>query len=47
MFACPECGLNVDRDLNAANNIKAFEITNAIRTLREEVTNRVEMSIIT
>jgi len=39
MFACPECGLKIDRDLNAAINIKALGVNNAIRTQSEAVTS--------
>ncbi len=45
MFACPNCNLSLDRDKNAAINIKAFGVANAIRTSSKEVTNCVEMSI--
>ncbi len=44
MFACPVCGLEIDRDLNAAINIKALGVDNAIRTSSDEVTSCVEMS---
>jgi putative transposase len=44
VFVCPVCGLKIDRDLNAANNIKAFGVENAIRTSSSEVTKNVEMS---
>ena len=44
IFNCPICGLEIDRDLNAAINIrnigiKALGVNNAIRTLSNEVTN--------
>jgi len=39
MFACPECGSKIDRDLNAAINIKALGVNNAIRTQSEAVTS--------
>lgn len=45
MFVCPNCNLSIDRDKNAAINIKAFGVANAIRTSSKEVTNCVEMSI--
>lgn len=41
-FECPECGLVLDRDLNAAKNIQAFGATSAIRTQSGESTNRDE-----
>jgi transposase len=44
MFACPVCGLEIDRDYNAAVNIKALGVDNAIRTSSDEVTSCVEMS---
>lgn len=31
-FVCPECKTSIDRDLNAAINLKAFRVQNAIRT---------------
>jgi len=44
IFNCPICGLTIDRDLNAAINIKnigikALGVNNAIRTLSDEVTS--------
>ena len=44
MFACPVCGLEIDRDYNAAVNIKALGVDNAIRTSSDEVASCVEMS---
>lgn len=44
VFACPVCGLVIDRDLNAAINIKALGVDNAQRTLRERVTDPGEAS---
>lgn len=44
VFACPVCGLEIDRDYNAAINIKALGVDNAIRTSSKEITNCVEMS---
>jgi len=43
IFNCSRCGLTIDRDLNAAINIrnigiKALGVDNAIRTLRDKVT---------
>ena len=35
MFKCEICGSEIDRDLNASINIKAFGVTNAIRTQSE------------
>jgi putative transposase len=32
VFVCPHCGFTIDRDFNAAINIKAFGVKNAIRT---------------
>ena len=32
VFVCPACGLSIDRDFNAAINIKAFGVEDAIRT---------------
>jgi putative transposase len=43
-FACPVCGLELDRDLNAAINIKALGVDNAIRTSSMAVTPCNEMS---
>jgi putative transposase len=31
-FSCPNCNTSMDRDLNAAINLKAFRVQNAIRT---------------
>ena len=44
IFICPHCGKVIDRDLNAAINIKnigikALGVNNAIRTLSDEVTS--------
>ena len=39
VFNCPVCGLSMNRDLNAAMNIKALGVNNAIRTLSGENTN--------
>lgn len=44
VFNCPVCGLSMDRDLNAAINIKALGVNNAIRTSSDEITNCDEMS---
>jgi putative transposase len=32
IFVCPHCGLTIDRDFNAALNIEAFGVKDAIRT---------------
>lgn len=44
VFACPICGLELNRDYNAAINIKALGVDNAIRTSSEAVAPCVEMS---
>jgi putative transposase len=44
MFACPECGLEIDRDYNAAINI-CSRGTTAERTLMDAVTNPDEASM--
>ncbi|MFW6247042.1 MAG: RNA-guided endonuclease TnpB family protein [bacterium] len=38
MFACPVCGLEINRDYNAAINIKALGVNSAIRTQSEHKT---------
>jgi putative transposase len=42
IFKCPSCGMIIDRDLNAAKNIKAFGVASAIRTQSGESMNRDE-----
>lgn len=37
-YHCPECGLKIDRDLNAAINVKDFAI---FRIIRKNLTNTV------
>jgi putative transposase len=44
VFNCPVCGLSIDRDLNAAMNIKALGVNNAIQTSSELSTVCDEMS---
>jgi putative transposase len=44
IYVCPVCGLSMDRDLNAAINIKALGVNNAIRTSSELSTVCDEMS---
>lgn len=39
VFACPICGFKIDRDLNAAINIRALGNNNAIRTQSERKTS--------
>ena len=50
VFSCPVCGLEIDRDLNAGINIKAFGVANAQRTQSDSKTsseaNHVEAFII-
>lgn len=44
VFRCESCGMELNRDLNAAINIKAVGVEAAQRTWSGEVTNRVETS---
>lgn len=44
VFKCDNCGAQIDRDLNAAINIKAVGVDAAQRTWSGEVANRVETS---
>jgi putative transposase len=47
VFACPICGLEIDRDLNAAINIKQCSMGNtAQRTLMDEVTSPDEAPLL-
>ena len=43
-FACPVCGLVMDRDENAAINIKHWELNSAIRTMSSETMDCIEAS---
>lgn len=43
-FICKDCGLEIDRDLNAAINIQAVGVDAAIRTQSIRVTGCVEAS---
>lgn len=43
-FICKYCGLEIDRDLNAAINIQAVGVDAAIRTQSIRVTGCVEAS---
>jgi putative transposase len=46
-FACPDCGLILDRDENAAINIQAWGVDHAIQTQSNETMDCVEASMIT
>lgn len=43
-FVCKDCGLEIDRDLNAAINIQAVGVDAAIRTQSSRVAGYVEAS---
>lgn len=43
-FVCKDCGLEIDRDLNAAINIQAVGVDAAIRTQSSRVASCVEAS---
>lgn len=43
-FVCKDCGLEIDRDLNAAINIQAVGVDAAIRTQSSRVAGCVEAS---
>lgn len=43
-FVCKDCGLEIDRDLNAAINIQAVGVDAAIRTQSSQVASCVEAS---
>ena len=43
-FVCKDCGMEIDRDLNAAINIQAVGVDAAIRTQSSRVASCVEAS---
>ena len=40
-YVCPECGLIIDRDINAAKNIKSFALRDIIKNLDTDTTSGI------
>lgn len=40
-YVCPECGMTMDRDVNAAINIRNFALRNVIKNLNTEGTSGI------
>ena len=40
-YVCPECGMTMDRDVNAAINIRNFTLRNVIKNLNTEGTSGI------
>lgn len=41
MYVCPECGMTMDRDVNAAKNIKSFALRDIIKNLNTDATSGI------
>lgn len=41
IYICPECGLTIDRDINAAKNIKSFALRDIIKNLDTDATSGI------
>ena len=40
-YVCPECGMNIDRDVNASINIRNFALRNVIKNLNTDGTSGI------
>ena len=40
-YVCPECGMTMDRDVNAAINIRNFALRNVIKNLNTDGTSGI------
>ena len=40
-YVCPECGMTMDRDVNAAKNIKSFALRDIIKNLSTDATSGI------